>query len=35
MSLHAYMVSTLADAAQRKRLRQTFAQATRSWLFTR
>ena len=26
MSLHAFMVSTLADAAQRKRLRQTFAQ---------
>ena len=26
MSLHAYMVSTLSDAAQRKRLRQTFAQ---------
>jgi len=26
MSLHAYMVSTLADAAQRKRLRQKFAQ---------
>jgi len=25
MSLHAYMVSTLADAAQRKRLRQKFA----------
>ena len=26
MSLHAFMVSTLNDAAQRKRLRQTFAQ---------
>jgi len=26
MSLHAFMVSTLADAAQRKRLRQSFAQ---------
>jgi hypothetical protein len=26
MSLHAYMVSTLADAAQRKRLRHKFAQ---------
>jgi hypothetical protein len=26
MSLHAFMVSTLADAAQRKRLKQTFAQ---------
>ncbi len=26
MSLHAFMVGTLADAAQRKRLRQTFAQ---------
>jgi hypothetical protein len=26
MSLHAFMVSTLAEAAQRKRLRQTFAQ---------
>ena len=26
MSLHAFMVSTLADAAQRKRLRQTFSQ---------
>ena len=26
MSLHAFMLSTLADAAQRKRLRQTFAQ---------
>ena len=26
MSLHAYMVSTLADAAQRKRLRQIFTQ---------
>jgi hypothetical protein len=26
ISLHAYMVSTLADAAQRKRLRQKFAQ---------
>ena len=26
MSLHAFMVSTLADAAQRKRLRQTFTQ---------
>ncbi len=26
MSLHAFMVSTLADAAQRRRLRQTFAQ---------
>jgi len=26
MSLHAFMVSTLADAAQRKRLQQTFAQ---------
>ena len=26
MSLHAFMVSTLADAVQRKRLRQTFAQ---------
>jgi hypothetical protein len=26
MSLHAFMVSTLADAAKRKRLRQTFAQ---------
>jgi HipA-like protein len=26
MSLHAFMVNTLADAAQRKRLRQTFAQ---------
>ncbi|WP_194945530.1 hypothetical protein [Limnohabitans sp. DM1] len=26
MSLHAFMVSTLADAAQPKRLRQTFAQ---------
>jgi predicted transcriptional regulator len=26
MSLHAFMVSTLADAAQRKRLRQQFAQ---------
>jgi hypothetical protein len=26
MTLHAFMVSTLADAAQRKRLRQTFAQ---------
>ena len=26
MSLHAFMVSTLADAAQRKRLRQKFAQ---------
>jgi hypothetical protein len=25
MSLHAFMLSTLADAAQRKRLRQTFA----------
>lgn len=26
MSLHAFMVSTLADAAKRKRLRQQFAQ---------
>jgi len=26
LSLHAFMVSTLADAAQRKRLRQSFAQ---------
>jgi hypothetical protein len=26
MSLHAFMLSTLADAAQRKRLRHTFAQ---------
>jgi hypothetical protein len=26
MNLHAFMVSTLADAAQRKRLRQSFAQ---------
>ncbi|MEY4756252.1 MAG: hypothetical protein RJA34_1150 [Pseudomonadota bacterium] len=26
MSLHAFMVNTLADAAQRKRLRQSFAQ---------
>ena len=26
MSLHAFMVSTLADAARRKRLQQTFAQ---------
>jgi hypothetical protein len=26
MSLHTFMVSTLSDAAQRKRLRQTFAQ---------
>ncbi len=26
MSLHAFMLSTLADAARRKRLRQTFAQ---------
>ena len=26
MSPHAFMLSTLADAAQRKRLRQTFAQ---------
>ena len=26
MSLHAFMVSTLADAAQRKRLKQTFVQ---------
>jgi hypothetical protein len=26
MSLHAFMVSTLAEAAQRKRLRQTFVQ---------
>ena len=26
ISLHAFMVNTLADAAQRKRLRQSFAQ---------
>lgn len=26
MSLHAFMVNTLADAAQRKRLRQSFVQ---------
>ena len=26
MSLHAFMVNTLADAAQRKRLQQSFAQ---------
>ena len=26
MSLHAFMLNTLADAAQRKRLRQSFAQ---------
>ena len=35
MSLHAFMVSTLADAAQRKRLRQSFAQDAADALYLR
>ncbi|MFM7802537.1 MAG: hypothetical protein ACKO69_10430 [Limnohabitans sp.] len=34
MSLHAFMVSTLADAAKRKRLRQQFAQDSSEALAT-